>query len=73
MGVDRINAAGGIKSLGGAKIKLIFGDDEAKPATAMAEGERLIKGQNVSVLIGSYTSSCSFPLTQVAEVNKLPL
>jgi branched-chain amino acid transport system substrate-binding protein len=73
MGVERINAAGGIKSLGGAKIKLIFGDDEAKPATAMAEGERLIKDQNVSVLIGAYTSSCSFPLTQVAEANKTPI
>jgi branched-chain amino acid transport system substrate-binding protein len=73
MAVERINAAGGIKSLGGAKIKLIFGDDEAKPATAMAEGERLINDQKVVVLIGSYTSSCSFPLTQVAEINKTPI
>jgi branched-chain amino acid transport system substrate-binding protein len=73
MAIDEINAAGGIKALGGAKIKLIFGDDEAKPANAMAEGERLIKQEKVTVLIGSYTSSCSFPLTQVAEANKIPI
>ena len=73
MAIERINEAGGIQSLGGAKIRLIFGDDEAKPATAMAEGERLIKDEKVTVLIGSYTSSCSFPLTQVAERNKTPI
>lgn len=73
MAIERINTAGGIKSLGGAKIKLIFGDDEAKPATAMSEGERLIQDKKVTVMIGSYTSSCSFPLTQVAERNKTPI
>ena len=73
MAVDRINSEGGIKSMGGAKIKLFFGDDEAKPNVAMTEGERLIKQEKVDALIGSYTSSCSFPLTQVAEVNKIPI
>ncbi len=73
MAVDRINQEGGIKAMGGAQIKLFFGDDEAKPNVAMTEGERLIQQEKVDALIGSYTSSCSFPLTQVAEVNKIPI
>ena len=28
---DQINAAGGIKSMGGAKLKLLFGDIQSKP------------------------------------------
>ncbi len=73
LAVDHINQDGGIKSLGGAKIKLFFGDDEAKPDVAMAEAERLIKNEKVDALVGAYTSSCSFPVTQVAEANRIPI
>ena len=31
MAVEEINAAGGIKSLGGAKLKMIYADSESKP------------------------------------------
>jgi branched-chain amino acid transport system substrate-binding protein len=73
LAIDHINRDGGIKSLGGAKIRLIFGDDEAKPDVAMAEAERLIKSEKVDALLGAYTSSCSFPVTQVAEANRIPI
>lgn len=73
LAVDHINLDGGIKSLGGAKIRLIFGDDEAKPDVAMAEAKRLIKSEKVDALLGAYTSSCSFPVTQVAEANRIPI
>lgn len=73
LAVEHINKEGGIKSLGGAKIKLVFGDDEAKPDVAMAEAERLIKKEKVDALIGAYTSSCTLPVTQVAEKYEIPI
>jgi branched-chain amino acid transport system substrate-binding protein len=73
MAVDKINKAGGIKSMGGAKFKVVFEDDEAKPNVGMAVAERLIKQEKVDVLMGAYTSSVSFPVTQVAERYKVPI
>jgi len=70
--VDQINAQGGIKSLGGAKIKLIIADTEGKPEIGMAETEKLIKNENVVALFGAYQSSVTFPTTQVAEKYKTP-
>lgn len=32
--VDQINAACGIKALGGAKLKLVFADSQSKPTSA---------------------------------------
>ena len=39
--VDHINAAGGIKSMGGAKLELLLGDTQTKADVARAEAERL--------------------------------
>lgn len=73
MAVDHINRNGGIKSMNGAKIKIFFGDDEGMPNVAVTQAERLIKREKVDSLIGAYTSSCSFPVTQVAEKHKIPI
>ena len=37
LAVDHVNAAGGIKSMGGAKLVLVPGDTQAKPEVARAE------------------------------------
>src|SRR5215470_7531667 len=39
---DEINAAGGIKALGGAKINLVVSDATSNPATAATAAQRLI-------------------------------
>ena len=41
LAVDDLNNAGGIKSLGGAKIKLLLGDSETKATVGRTEAERL--------------------------------
>src|SRR5687767_1179015 len=41
--VNEINAAGGIKVLNGAKLRIIDGDHEGKPERAISETERLIR------------------------------
>src|SRR4030065_1027932 len=43
LAVDDINARGGIKSKGGAKLKLLLADTEAKEEVARSEAERGVK------------------------------
>jgi branched-chain amino acid transport system substrate-binding protein len=71
LAADEINAAGGIKALGGAKLELTFGDTQGNPDVGAQEAERLIKEGSV-VLIGAYQSSVTKPATQVAEQFKTP-
>lgn len=71
LAIDNINNAGGIKSLGGAKLRMIIGDSESKPQVGMAQAERLIRA-GVVALSGCFQSSVTFATTQVAEKNKVP-
>ncbi len=70
--VDKINAAGGIKSMGGAKLELVWGDHQSKQDVAMSEVERLINTENVSVLAGAELSGITMAATQVAERMQVP-
>jgi branched-chain amino acid transport system substrate-binding protein len=72
MAVEEINAAGGIKSLGGAKLELIYADSEGKPEKGVAETERLINTEKVNVLTGCWNSAVTLPATAVAERYKVP-
>jgi len=54
LAVDQINAAGGIKSLGGAKLELIVGDGQTSPDVNATETERLITTEDVIVIMGGY-------------------
>lgn len=72
LGADAINAAGGIKSLGGAKIKLVFGDSEGKPTVGVSETERLILQEGVVAISGAWQSAVTLPTTEVAERYKVP-
>jgi branched-chain amino acid transport system substrate-binding protein len=67
LAVEEINAAGGIKALGGAQIKLIFADSQTKPQVAVAEAERLLTQEGVAFLMGAYNSGVTLPASEVAE------
>jgi branched-chain amino acid transport system substrate-binding protein len=69
--VDEINGAGGIHSMGGAKLKLLDGDSEGKPETAIAEMQRFNNEGCIAVL-GAYQSAVTLVATQEAEKFKLP-
>jgi len=45
--IDEVNAQGGIQSLGGAKIELVYGDTQTKPDVGVSEVERLIEQEGV--------------------------
>lgn len=72
MAVKHINEAGGISALDGAKIKLLEVDSRGDPKVALTETERLITVENVSVMIGAFQSSVTFPATAVAEKYEVP-
>ena len=72
MAVEEINAAGGIKSLGGAKIQMIYADSESKPEKGVAEAERFINTEKVNVLTGCWNSAVSYPVSAVAERYGIP-
>lgn len=72
MAIEEINAAGGIKSLGGAKITMLYADSESKPDKGVAEAERLINTEKVHVLTGCWNSAVTYPTTAVAERYGIP-
>jgi branched-chain amino acid transport system substrate-binding protein len=72
MAVDDINAAGGIKSLGGAKLKLSSGDSQGKPEVGQSEAQRLTQSGGVA-LVGTYQSDVTQNVASVAERSQVPL
>ena len=72
LAVDHINAAGGIKSMGGAKLVLMPGDTQAKPEVARAETERLMR-EGVHVLVGAFNSSDIAAIIQAIQQSTKPI
>jgi len=72
MAVEEINAAGGIKSLGGAKLDLVYADSKSDPTVGVTETERLINTEKVNILTGCWNSAVTYPATQVAERYGIP-
>ena len=56
LAIEEINAAGGIKSLGGAKIDAVLGDAQSTPEGGTAEVEKM-NSAGVSCIVGGYASS----------------
>jgi len=71
LAVDEVNAAGGVKALGGAKLTLLPGDTQQKVELGNSEASRLID-QGVSTLIGPFSSLVAFSVRQLTEKSKTP-
>ncbi|TVM16905.1 ABC transporter substrate-binding protein [Oceanidesulfovibrio indonesiensis] len=72
MAVEEINEAGGIKSLGGAKIKLLYADSKSDPNVGVTEAERFINTEKVHVITGAWNSGVTYPSSAVAERYGVP-
>ena len=70
--INKINAEGGIKSKGGAKIELVLADDTSQPARTAAEARRLITEEKVQLLTGTILSAQMLALTPVLDELKVP-
>ncbi len=70
---DEINAAGGIKALGGARINLVVADSSSTPTTAATVAQRLIAQNSVVAILGAFASSLTLAVSEVAERRDIPL
>jgi len=71
MAADAINAAGGIKSLNGAKLELVLGDTQTKPELGRTEAERVIN-QGAQMLMGSFDSGSTASMVPVVQQRRIP-
>jgi len=62
----------GMPGLKGAKVRMIFADHQGKPEVGQAEAERLITQEKVHALEGSWHSSVTATVSQVAERHGIP-
>ena len=71
MAIEDINKAGGIKSLGGAKIEAMLGDAQSSPQAGTAEIEKMNEA-GVSAVVGAFASAICLATTQAAAKYNLP-
>ncbi|MDF3074756.1 MAG: transporter substrate-binding protein [Alphaproteobacteria bacterium] len=71
MAIEAINAAGGIKSMGGAKLEAVLGDAQSKPDVGAAEVEKMNEA-GVSAIIGPFASGIALATTQAAAKHNIP-
>ncbi len=73
MAVDHINAAGGIKALGGAKMKLIVADAGDSTEKAKNAAQRLLSQESDLVGgTGAFVSSFTLAITEITERAEVP-
>src|SRR5262249_28984103 len=72
MAIAEINAQGGIKSLGGAKIVLREADAGDSVEKAVSAAQRALTREKISAGIGSWLSSFTLGVTEVAERLEVP-
>lgn len=73
LAVDMVNEAGGIKSLGGAKLNLVISDVQSDTTVTRTETDRLINGNKLSAIHGCYASALTMIASEVCERAKVPL
>jgi branched-chain amino acid transport system substrate-binding protein len=71
---DQINREGGIKSMGGAKVKLVIADTTSEnPAQAASVTRRMIDQEGAIVLAGASASAMTLAAQVEAEKSEIPL
>lgn len=73
LAIEDINAAGGIKALGGARLSLVVEDAGDKVETAKNAAQRLVANRaGVVAGTGAWSSSLTLAITEVTERAELP-
>jgi branched-chain amino acid transport system substrate-binding protein len=70
---DEINAAGGLKGLGGAKINLVVADSTSTPTAAATVAQRFIAENECCAILGAFVSSLTIAISEVTERRGIPL
>lgn len=70
LGLEQINKAGGIKSLGGRPLEIVFRDDGSTPGDAVRAAEELLTRENVVMLAGTFLSNVGLAVADFANQRK---
>jgi len=62
----------GLAGLGGAKVEVVFADNQGSPATGQNQALRLITEEKVAALIGAYQSGITLTTSAIAEKYGIP-
>jgi branched-chain amino acid transport system substrate-binding protein len=73
MAVEEINAQGGIKSLGGAKLNLVVADTGPSIETTTNAAQRLLSQQSLSAFMCCFLSSFSLAASEIGERQQVPM
>jgi branched-chain amino acid transport system substrate-binding protein len=71
LAVDMINSKGGIRSMGGAKLKLLLGDSQTQTEVGRSEADRLIK-EGAKIIVGAFESGTSMAIATLCEQRETP-
>ena len=71
LAIDAVNAAGGIRSMGGAKLEAILGDSQSRPEVGVSEVERMHQ-EGAMAFVGCFISGIAIPATQAAARYNTP-
>jgi branched-chain amino acid transport system substrate-binding protein len=69
--LNEINNGGGIKSMGGAKLQMVFGDARSNPEGGTAEVERM-QSEGVAAIVGGFASPIALAASQAASRYDIP-
>ena len=73
LAIDEINAAGGIKALGGARMKLVVGDAGDSTEKAKNAMQRIVsQNPDLSGGTGAFVSSFTLAVTEISERAEIP-
>ena len=73
MAVEEINKAGGIKSLGGAKLNLVVADTGGTVETATNAAQRILSQGNITAFSCCWLSSFSLAASEIGERLQVPM
>ena len=71
LAVDTLNAAGGIKSMGGARLALVASDSQSKADVAVSETQRVINEGAVAIT-GPFLSGLAMAMVPIAQQRRVP-
>lgn len=71
LSLEDVNARGGIKSLGGAKLEAVLSDNQSKVDVGLSEFEKLAES-GVTAFVGPYASAIGIATSQAATRYGLP-
>lgn len=70
LAAEEVNAKGGVL---GRQVELVIEDDESSPTKGTSAALKLIEGDNVCAIVGTYNSDVALAESKIAREHKIPM